>query len=244
MSKELSGKIAVVTGAGRGLGRAISIALGQQASTVVLAGRDEGKLAETSKEIIATGGKAVIYTVDMEIEESILSLVREVESRFGKLDILINNAGITHSADFEDTTTQAWDKCMRINARGPFILCREAMRLLKKAEQGYIINISSVVGIKGYVKQAAYSASKHAIRGMSIALSNELAGTNVRVHVLCPGGIDTAMASKVRPDINKDELIGPEEISELVVYLVTHKGNAVIDEFHIRRASAGPWFIS
>jgi 3-oxoacyl-[acyl-carrier protein] reductase len=244
MSKKLSGKIAMVTGASRGIGRAISIALAQQGSTVVLTGRDEEKLAETSKEIVATGSKAVVYTVDMEIEDSIKSLVKRAESRFGNLDILINNAGLTHSADFEDITTEAWDKCMRVNARGPFILCREAMGLLKKAKRGYIINISSVVGIKGYAKQVAYSASKHAIRGMSIAMSNELAGTNIRVHVLCPGGVDTDMVDEVRPDIKKDELIGPEEIAELVVYLVTHKGNAVIDELHIRRLSSTPWFIS
>ena len=244
MSKKLSGKVAVVTGASRGIGRAISIALSQEGSTVVLAGRDEGKLAETLKEIVAKGGEAVIDTIDMEIEVSIKSLVKGVESKFGKLDILINNAGLTHSADLEDTTTQAWDKCMRVNARGPFILCREAMGLLRKAQRGYIINISSVVGIKGYAKQAAYSASKHAVRGMSIAMANELAGTNVRVHVLCPGGVDTEMVSRVRPDIKKDDLMAPEEIAELVVYLVTHKGNAVIDELHIRRATSVPWFIS
>ena len=133
---------------------------------------------------------------------------------------------------------------MQVNARGPFILCREAMSLLKNAEKGRIINIASVVGIKGYPKQTAYSASKHALRGMSIALANELTSTNIRVHVICPGGVDTEMVQKVRPDIKKDELINHEEIAELVVYLTTHTGNAVIDEFHVRRATSAPWFIS
>jgi 3-oxoacyl-[acyl-carrier protein] reductase len=118
------------------------------------------------------------------------------------------------------------------------------MGLLRKAERGYIVNVSSVVGVKGYPLQSAYTASKHALRGMTISLAEELRGTNVRVHVICPGGIDTDMVSRVRPDIDKDELIGAEEIAELVLYLVTHEGNAVIDELHIRRATASPWFIS
>jgi len=113
---------------------------------------------------------------------------------------------------------------------------------LKKAEAAYIINIASVVGVKGYPLQSAYTASKHALRGMTMSLAEELADSNVRVHLLCPGGVDTDLIKKVRPDIKKDELMQPDEIAELVVYLVTHKGNAVIDELHIRRAASKPWF--
>jgi len=131
---------------------------------------------------------------------------------------------------------------MLVNARAPFILCREALPLLKKAKAGYIINIASVVGVKGYPLQSAYTSSKHALRGMTISLAEELRGSNIRVHLLCPGGVDTDLVQKVRPDIKKDELIQPEEIAELVLYLVTHKGNAVIDELHIRRAASTPWF--
>jgi 3-oxoacyl-[acyl-carrier protein] reductase len=131
---------------------------------------------------------------------------------------------------------------MSINARAPFILCREAMPLLKMAEMAYIINIASVVGVKGYPLQSTYTASKHALRGMTISLSEELNGSNIRVHLLCPGGVDTELIHKVRPDIKKQDLMQPEEIAELVLYLVTHKGNAVIDELHIRRASSIPWF--
>jgi len=244
MSEKLDGKIAIVTGSSRGIGKAISLALAAEGATVILTARDEDKLLEVSQEVSKAGGTAIVVPCDLEKEDSIKSLIETVESKLGRLDILVNNAGLTLSSDFETTATGAWDKCMSVNARGPFILCREALPLLKKAEQGYIINIASVVAIKGYVKQAAYSASKHALRGMSIALANELAPTNVRVHVICPGGVDTEMVSKVRPDINKDELIAPEEITELLTYLVTHKGNAVIDEFHIRRATSAPWFIS
>ena len=134
------------------------------------------------------------------------------------------------------------DRCLSINARAPFILCREALPLLKKAEAAYIINIASVVGVKAYPLQSAYTASKHALRGMTMALAEEMRGSNVRVHLVCPGGVDTELVQKVRPDIKKQDLMQPEEIAELVLYLVTHKGNAVVDELHIRRAASTPWF--
>ncbi|MHC4111793.1 MAG: SDR family oxidoreductase, partial [Planctomycetota bacterium] len=104
------------------------------------------------------------------------------------------------------------------------------------------INIASVVGVKGYPLQSAYTASKHALRGMTISLAEELRDSNVRVHLLCPGGVDTELVQNVRPDIKKQDLMQPEEIAELVLYLLTHKGNAVIDELHIRRAASTPWF--
>lgn len=242
MGKKLAETVVLVTGASRGIGRAISIALGAEGATVVIAARSIEKLKETSEMVKEVGGKAEIVTVELTDERSIKDLVKGVEEKFSRLDILINNAGITHSAKIEDTTTADWDRCFSVNARGPFILCREVLRLLRKSAAGTIINISSVVGVKGYALQSAYSASKHAVRGMSIVLANELADSNIRVHVLCPGGADTEMVTQVRPDINKDELIKPTEIAELVLYLVTHRGNAVIDQLNIRRATSSPWF--
>ena len=242
MAKRLAGKVAIVTGAGRGIGRAISIALGQEAATVVLAARSIQKLHETADRVTEAGGKSKIVTTELTDEESIKNLVRATGEEFGRLDVLVNNAGVTHSAKLEQTSTEDWQRCISINARAPFILCRESLALLKKSQAGYIINIASVVGVKGYPLQSAYTSSKHALRGMTISLAEELRGSSVRVHLLCPGGVDTDMVERVRPDIPKDELIKPEEIAELVLYLVTHKGNAVVDELHIRRATSTPWF--
>ena len=242
MKGRLAGKVAIVTGASRGIGRAISIALAKEAATVVLAARSRRKLQGTSNQVTETGGKAEVVVTELTEEESIKNLVRVTDEKFGRLDILVNNAGITHSAKVEETATEDWDRCMRVNTRAPFILCREALPLLRKAKAAHIINIASVVGVKGYPLQSAYTASKHALRGMTISLAEELKGSNIRVHLLCPGGVDTELVRKVRPDIKKNELIKPEEIAELVVYLVAHKGNAVIDELHIRRATSSPWF--
>jgi 3-oxoacyl-[acyl-carrier protein] reductase len=242
MAGKLAGKVAIVTGASRGIGRAISVALAQEAVTIVLAARSIQQLQITAEQVANAGGQARIVLVELTEEKSIRNLVQVTGEKLGRLDILVNNAGVTHSAELQQTSTEDWQRCISINARAPFILCREALPLLKKSQAAHIINIASVVGVKGYPLQSAYTASKHALRGMTISLAEELKGSNIRVHLLCPGGVDTDMVDNVRPDIAKDELIKPEEIAELVLYLVTHKGNAVMDELRIRRATSSPWF--
>ena len=242
MAEKLAGKVAIVTGASRGIGRAISVALAQENATVVLAARSIQQLQITAEQVTKAGGEPRIVHVELTEEKSIRNLIQVTGEKLGRLDILVNNAGVTHSAPLEQTSTEDWQRCISINATAPFILCREALGLLKKSQAAHIINIASVVGVKGYPLQSAYTASKHALRGMTISLAEELRGSNIRVHVLCPGGVDTDMVDSVRPDIAKDELIKPEEIAELVLYLVTHNGNAVVDELRIRRATSAPWF--
>ena len=242
MAEQLAGNVAIVTGASRGIGRAISVALAQKSATIVLAARSIQELQKTAEQVSNAGGQAKIVHVELTEEKSIRNLIQVTEEKLGRLDILVNNAGVTHSAELQQTSTEDWQRCISINASAPFILCREALPLLKKSQAAYIINIASVVGVKGYPLQSAYTASKHALRGMTMSLAEELRGSNIRVHLLCPGGVDTDMVDSVRPDIAKDELIKPEEIAELVLYLVTHKGNAVVDELRIRRATSSPWF--
>ncbi|MHC4741803.1 MAG: SDR family NAD(P)-dependent oxidoreductase, partial [Planctomycetota bacterium] len=222
MAKKLAGKTALVTGASRGIGRAIGIALGVEGATIVLTARSAEKLEAVAEEVRKAGGRAEIIIAELTEEDSIKNLAGAIGDKYESLDILVNNAGVTLSAGIEETTTEAWEEVMQVNARAPFILCREALSLLRKAQAGCIINIGSVVAVKGYPLQSAYTASKHALRGMTISLAEELRGSSVRVHLLCPGGADTDMVGLVRPDIKREELIGPEEIAELVLYLTTH----------------------
>ena len=242
MAGRLDGKVAIVTGGSRGIGRAICLALAQEGAALVIAARSAAGLEEAAELVRQAGGTAEPVVTELSDEDSIRNLVRVTRERFGRLDILVNNAGITHSARLEETRTEDLDRCWTINARAPFILCREALPLLRQGKGGFIVNISSVVGVKGYAAQSAYTASKHALRGMTISLAEELRDTGIRVHVICPGGVDTDMVGNVRPDIRKEDLIRPNEVAELVLYLVTREGNAVMDELHIRRAVAAPWF--
>lgn len=242
MGGRLDGKVAIVTGGSRGIGRAIAIALAGEGASLVLAARSQAGLDEAAEQVRKSGGRAETVVTELSDEGSIRNLVRVTRERLGRLDILVNNAGITHSAKFRETRTEDLDRCWAINARAPFILCREALPLLLEAPAGFIVNVSSVVGVKGYPLQSAYTASKHALRGMTMSLAEELRGTNIRVHVVCPGAVDTGMVGNVRPDIKTADLIGPDEVAELVLYLVTRTGNAVVDELHIRRAAAAPWF--
>jgi 3-oxoacyl-[acyl-carrier protein] reductase len=242
MAEQLAGKVVIVTGASRGIGRAISIALAAEGATVVLAARSLERLRATAEKVRGKGAKAEIVVTELTEESSIKNLVKVTREKFGRLDVLVNNAGVTHSAKLEETSTEDWQRCLWVNARAPFILCREALPMLRKSPSACIINIASVVGVKGYPLQSAYTSSKHALRGMTISLAEELRNSSIRVHLVCPGGVDTDLVRNVRPDIKKQDLIGPDEIAELVLYLVTHRGNGVIDELHVRRATAAPWF--
>jgi len=243
MAGILADKIALITGSSRGLGRSIALSLAGAGAGVVLAARSQDNLAQVACEIEQQGGKvAAVIPTDLADESAIDHLVDSVAENCRRLDILVNNAAIAFAAPLEKTSTRDWDRCLAINARAPFILIRRALPLLRRADPGYVINISSVVGVKGYAYQCAYTASKHALRGLSIALAHELKPENIRVHVICPGGIDTDMVRSVRPDIKKSDLIAPEEIAELVLYLTTHQGQGIIDEIHLRRLSSEPWF--
>jgi len=245
MTTPLANKTALITGASRGIGAATARTLAQLGARLILVARSAATLHALADTLPATpAGPHLILPTDLADPAAIEHLADTVRRDAGQLDILINNAGITLSAPLEQTTTADWDRLFAVNARAPFLLSRHLLPLLQQADPATIVNVASVVAVKGYPQQIAFSASKHALRGMSIALANELAHThpNIRLHVLCPGGVDTDMVAQVRPDIQRHELIKPDEIADLIAYLVTHKGPAIIDELRIRRATSAPWF--
>lgn len=242
MTDLLQDNVALVTGAGRGIGREIALMLAGEGATVILTGRTQADLDETAAMVEAAGGKALVLIIDAARLDSLQNLTDFVNTKVGRLDILVNNAGSICIAPLKDTDNESYQRVMDVNARAPYILCRDLLPLLEKSPGGYIVNIASVLAVKGYAMQSAYTASKHALRGMSMALAEELRDTNVRVHVICPGATATEMVLKARPDIPVEDLIEPAEIAELVHYLVTHKGNAMMDELHIRRKSSAPWY--
>ena len=240
-ANNLKGKVAIITGASRGIGKSIAITLSRQGINIALAARSADKLNQVKKEIEDSGGKALCIPTDIADEKQIQELVRQTISHFGRLDIVINNAAIGIFKPLAETSLEEWKMVMSVNSTGPFILCREAIPYLKKQQISYIVNISSVVGVKGYENQSAYTASKHALMGMSKSLAKEVRDMGIRVHAICPGGVDTELVSNARPDLDTSVLMKPQEIADTVLFLLSMKGNAVIDEIHLHRRSSTPW---
>ncbi|MBD3240303.1 MAG: SDR family NAD(P)-dependent oxidoreductase, partial [Chitinivibrionales bacterium] len=157
------------------------------------------------------------------------------------LDIVVNNAAIGRFGPLEHMEIADWDQVMAVNVRGPFLLCRAAIPHLRRRTRSWIVNIGSVVSVKGYHNQSAYSASKHALLGMTKALARELQQDGVRVHAILPGGVDTDLVGNARPDLDRSVLISPEEVADALLFLLSQKGNAVTDELHLRRDASTPW---
>ena len=235
------GKVAIVTGAGRGIGRSIALTLARSGVRVSLAARSEAQLGAVRAEIQTFGGDAASFPTDVSREADVIALIRDTLKHFDQLDILVNNAAIGVFGPLVEATADQWDQVMAVNARGPFLMCREAIPYLKQQERSFIINISSAVGIKGYPNQALYTASKHALMGMTKALAKEVHQDGIRVHAVCPGGVDTQLIGNARPDLDQSVLMQPQEIADIVLFLVTRQGNAVIDEIQVRRQVSTPW---
>ncbi len=243
-SKLLEGKVALVTGSGRGMGRSIALGLARCGASVALSARTESQLESVRTEVENFGGKAACFPGDLSQENYTLNLVANAAAYFGRRDILVNNAGIGAGGPWATTRTIVWDQVLAVNARAPFILCREAIPFLKKQEKGYIINILSIGGVLCYENYGIYSVSKNALRALTITLSKDLRKDNIWVHAISMGGVDTPLMRlglQTRPDIDPAKLVQPEEIADLVVFLVTWKGNGVIDEINIRRPDATYW---
>ncbi len=227
---------AIVTGATRGIGRAVTLALLEEGHEVFALGRDISDL-ET---LPGYNGRLIPYRCDL-LKEDLQQLITKAAQALGGIDILVNNAGMTLSKSLEETETEEWDRIMTLNAKVPYFLCRAAIPYLKTQTRSFIINIASVVATRGYENQSAYTASKHAILGFSKSAAKELQPYGIRLHVISPGGVATDMVRSVRPDIDTDELIAPEEIAEIVMFLIHQKGNAAIDEIQVRRETKTPF---
>lgn len=228
----------IITGASQGIGKALALKMAQHKVNLVLVARNQERLLQLEKDIEQTGSQCLCIATDLTQQESIREIIHTTLKKFGAMDVLINNAGLALSLPIEKTTEEDWDRIMMLNAKAPFFLSKEAIPYLEKSDRGTIINISSVVGRKGYANQAAYASSKHALTGFTKVLSEEVKPKGIRVHLLAPGGVATEMVTTMRPDIEAASLIQPEEIADVVEFLVFKKGNAVIDEINIRRFDA------
>jgi 3-oxoacyl-[acyl-carrier protein] reductase len=235
ISTDLSGQVAIVTGAARGLGRAIAESLAGCGAKVACIDVNAETLNGTVSEIKAAGGTAEAFVCDVTKSEQVNQTVDEVSKKLGGLNILVNNAGITRDGLVMRMKDEDWDAVLGINLRGTFLFTRAVIRPMLKAERGRIINIASVAGLMGNPGQTNYSASKAGVIGLTRTVAKEVASRGVTVNAVAPGFIATEMAAKLGADklelIKKETPLGrlgePQDIADAVLFLASEAASFI-----------------
>jgi NAD(P)-dependent dehydrogenase (short-subunit alcohol dehydrogenase family) len=230
----LRGKVAIVTGASRGLGRAIALALAEEGASLALVGRDRDKLERTGSAVAAHGTPVAIFSADVAVEGDVLNLEKAIVSRFGSVHILVNNAGINIRKLVHEFTLDEWNRVIATNLTGAFLMCRAFVPHMKGAGYGRILNVSSIMSHVSRPARTAYSATKAALLGLTRALALELADDGITVVGISPGPIATDMLME-NPDVEAQFLphiplrrFGrPDEIGSLARFLCSEQAGFI-----------------
>jgi 3-oxoacyl-[acyl-carrier protein] reductase len=229
----VSGQVAVVTGAGRGIGAAIAEKLASLGATVVLCGRTEKPLRDTASRISANAGNAQVKTCDVGNLDSVQEFADWVSKTLGRVDVLVNNAGIgAFSGPLHEMTPEAWEKVLNTNLRGVFYCIRSFAPMMIAAKSGHIINISSLAGKNALPNGAAYAASKWGLNGLSYSVAEELRAHKIRVSVVCPGSVDTELSPHEGKNLSK--MLKPDDVAHVVGMLVQQAPQSFVSEVLIR----------
>jgi NADP-dependent 3-hydroxy acid dehydrogenase YdfG len=226
----LAGQVAVVTGAGRGIGRAVALAFGREGAMVVLAARSGRELASVQRDIEAAGGRALAVTTDVRQEPAVAALVTRALAEGGRIDCLVTAAGLAGFAPVADVKTADWDQLMAVNLRGAFLSCRAVLPAMTAQRSGTIINIGSVVTSRTLPGSAAYTAAKYGLLGFSRVLAEEMRGHGVRVGVLSAGATDTSLWDAVPTPPDRARMLKPEQIAEAALLMATLAPGATLEE--------------
>ena len=229
----LVGQVAVVTGAGRGIGAAIARRLAALGAASVLLGRTQSSLDQTARAIADTGGKAEVIPCDVTVLHQIEDAAARVDSTFGRVDVLVNNAGVGgFNEQLHDLPPGEWDRILNTNLRGVYYAIRCFAPLMIRAHSGHILNISSLAGKNPLPNGAAYAASKWGLNGLTYSVAEELRKHNVRVSVICPGSVHTEFDSHTGKDPGK--MLQPDDVAHAVETLVTQAPQSFMSEILIR----------
>jgi 3-oxoacyl-[acyl-carrier protein] reductase len=229
----LAGQVAVITGAGRGIGAAIALELSRLGAIAVLCGRTLGALQSSAQAIAQAGGTAELVSCDVTSFGSVEAAARQVEGSFGRVDILVNNAGVGgFGGPLHQLAPDAWEDILNTNLRGVFYTTRAFVPMMIRARSGHIINISSLAGKNTLPNGAAYAASKWGLNGLSYSLAEELRSYNIRVAVICPGSTNTDLSPHAGKDPSK--MLQPEDVAHAVAMLVTQAPQSFVSEILMR----------
>lgn len=237
---ELSGKVALVTGGGSGIGRGIALALGRSAVKVSIMGRRESPLQRTAEEIAASGGTAHLIPGDVSRQEDVRRAVDSTANTLGPVDILVNNAGIGGGSAIHEHRVEEWDQILAVNLRGPFLMARAVVPQMRRRRQGHIVNISSESGLEYYPGNGAYGISKHALNTLGELIQRENQDFGIRVDTICPGMVVTEMTENSR-GLDREKCLYPEDIAELVLWLLTRRPNVKIGRPVLIQTMVNPW---
>jgi 3-oxoacyl-[acyl-carrier protein] reductase len=232
----LKDKVAIVTGASKGIGKSIALTLARQGMHLAISARNKGLLEETGSEIRNSGARCSAFAGDMSREEDIRSFIQSVISEFGRLDVLVNNAGMGHFRPVCDLTTAEWDEMFNLNVRGLFLLTRECLPHLRKSGESVIVNVASLAGKNAFVNGAGYAATKHAVLGFSRCLMLEERNNGVRVLAICPGSVDTSFSTnpKKPADAGREKILRPEDVADSILHMLQLPQRAMVSEIDIR----------
>ena len=232
-SISLAGQVTIVTGAGRGIGAAIARRLAAMKALTLLCGRTRVPLEATAAAISRAGGRAEVAECDVTDLRSVEAVAARVEEKFGRCDILINNAGVGgFGGPLHQMPPESWERVLNTNLRGVYYCIRAFAPMMIRARSGHIVNISSLAGKNALPNGAAYAASKWGLNGLSYSVAEELRGYNVRVSVVCPGSVDTELSPHAGKDPGK--MLRPEDVAHVVAMLVTQAPQSFASEVLLR----------
>jgi len=232
---DLKGKIAIVTGASGGIGQAVAVAMAKAGADVAICGQNKDRLAATAELILATGQKVLSYSMNIGQSESIQQTVDDVHKNWGRVDIMVNNAGITRDGLLIRMSEQDWDEVMNVNLKSVFLFTKAVARIMMKQRSGSIVNVASIIGLIGNPGQGNYSASKGGIIAFTKSMARELSSRNIRANAIAPGFIETPMTDKIPADLQKKLLdsipLGrygkPEDVANLAVFLAGERSSYI-----------------